>query len=115
MHAAYYHREFPTPAIVIKGVSDPSNKSKDSLDRLGHWRMLAKENPVRLALAMIRCGRFRPLETDQYEIDFGYRLAGRGAGGLRSGEPRHVTPRLFAADQAARSVDAPVFDGGALR
>ena len=69
MHTAYYHREFPTSAILIKGVSDPSNKSKDRLDRLGHWRMLAKENPVRLALAMIRRGRFRPLETDQYEID----------------------------------------------
>jgi len=69
MHSAYYHREFPTPAIVIKGVSDPSNKTKDRLDRLGHWRMLAKENPVRLALAMIRRGRFRPVETDQYEID----------------------------------------------
>jgi nucleoside phosphorylase len=69
MHAAYYHREVPTPAIVIKGVSDPSNKTKDHLDRLGHWRTLAKENPVRLALAMMRRGRFRALDTDQFEIN----------------------------------------------
>jgi nucleoside phosphorylase len=69
MHAAYYHREVPTPAIVVKGVSDPSNKTKDRLDGLGHWRTLAKENPVRLALAMMRRGRFRALDTDQYEIN----------------------------------------------
>jgi nucleoside phosphorylase len=69
MHAAYYHGEIPTPAILIKGISDLSNKTKDQLDRLGHWRTLAKENPVRLALAMIRRGRLGALDTDQYEMN----------------------------------------------
>jgi nucleoside phosphorylase len=69
MHAAYYHREIPTSAIVVKGVSDPANTSKDQLDALGHWRTLAKENPVRLALAMMRRGRLPALHADQFEMD----------------------------------------------
>ncbi|MFA5897548.1 MAG: 5'-methylthioadenosine/S-adenosylhomocysteine nucleosidase [Hyphomicrobium sp.] len=101
MHAAYYHREVPTQAIVIKGVSDPSNRTKDSLDRLGHWRTLAKENPVRLALAMLRRGRLRALQTDQYGIDvaIGSPVSARGVFGQVSpgmallAFPRLIVPR----------------------
>jgi nucleoside phosphorylase len=69
MHAAFFHREYPTAAIVVKGVSDPANRTKDELDADGDWRELAKANPVRLALALFRRGKLRPLNTDQYAVD----------------------------------------------
>jgi nucleoside phosphorylase len=69
MHASFSHREIPTHAVVVKGVSDPADDTKDKLDKERHWRELAKENPVRLVLALLRRGRLRPLNTDQYEVD----------------------------------------------
>jgi hypothetical protein len=59
----------PTPSIVIKGISDAADKNKSQKDAIGYWRDLAKENAVSLALELIRRGRIRPLQTDQFDID----------------------------------------------
>jgi nucleoside phosphorylase len=68
LHAAFY-QELPTPAIVIKGVSDAADQNKDREDAKHYWRELAKENPVRLALGIIRRGSIRPLRTDEFDLD----------------------------------------------
>jgi hypothetical protein len=52
MHAAFFHRETPYQALVIKGVSDLSNPDKAELDALNVWRELAVENSARLALSI---------------------------------------------------------------
>lgn len=69
LHAAFFHKELTTPAVLIKGISDGASKEKDQLDALGYWRDLAKENSARLAIALIQRGRMRPLRTDQFTID----------------------------------------------
>ena len=68
MHAAFTD-ELPTPAVVIKGVCDAADEQKDNEDEKKYWRDLAKENSIRLALELIRRGRIRPLQTDQFILD----------------------------------------------
>ena len=68
LHAAFY-QELPTPAVVIKGISDAADSNKDREDAKGYWRELAKENPARLVLALIRRGRIRPQRTDEFSLD----------------------------------------------
>ncbi|HVT15207.1 MAG TPA: hypothetical protein VHQ90_03365 [Thermoanaerobaculia bacterium] len=68
LHATF-DQELPTPAVVIKGISDAADMGKALLDSQGSWRTLAKENSARLVLQVIRRGRIRPLETDQFELD----------------------------------------------
>ncbi|MCI0414891.1 hypothetical protein L0222_19110 [bacterium] len=68
LHATF-RRELPTAAIVIKGISDSADKNKGLVDALGYWRELAKENPARLVIKMIQCGRITPLQTDQFDLD----------------------------------------------
>jgi nucleoside phosphorylase len=67
-HATYL-QELPTPAIVIKGISDTADENKAHLDDERYWRELAKENSVRLTLNLIRRGRIKPLQTDQFTLD----------------------------------------------
>ncbi len=69
LHATFRQAEIPTPAIVVKGISDAADKDKAAADELVYWRELAAENSARLALAMIERGRIRPLGTDQFELD----------------------------------------------
>lgn len=68
LHAAF-NREVPKAAIVIKGISDAADKDKDSVDAMKYWRELAKEAPARLVLEMIRCGKIKPIQTDQFTLD----------------------------------------------
>jgi hypothetical protein len=67
--AQTFTHEMPTPAIVVKGISDYADPKKAAADDSGYWRQLACENSIRLALAMIRRGRVRPLQTDQFALD----------------------------------------------
>lgn len=69
LNATFRQSEIPTPAIVVKGISDMADKGKAAADELVYWRELAAENSARLALAMIQRGRIRPLQTDQFEFD----------------------------------------------
>jgi len=69
LHATFRTSEIPTPAIVIKGMSDGADKNKAAADELKYWRELAAENSARLALAMIKRGRIRPLMTEQVRLD----------------------------------------------
>lgn len=66
---ATFAEELPTPAIVVKGISDAANPQKAAEDQKGYWRELAKENSVRLALQLIRRGGIRPLQTDECTLD----------------------------------------------
>jgi nucleoside phosphorylase len=68
LHAAFY-QELPTPALVIKGISDAADSNKDREDAKGYWRELAKANPVHLAKALILRGRVRPQRTDEFSLD----------------------------------------------
>src|SRR5262249_22312507 len=68
LHATF-RQEFPTPAVVIKGISDAADKNKSATDTQGHWRELAKENSARLVLGLIGPGRVCPLLTDQFDMD----------------------------------------------
>jgi len=68
LHAAFYE-EIPTPAIVIKGISDAADKNKDREDAKLYWRELAKENSARFALDLIRRGRINALQTDEFNLD----------------------------------------------
>jgi len=68
LHATF-REDLPTPAVVIKGISDAADDKKESEDEKGYWRDLAKENSVRLALDVVRRGRIRPLYTDQFVLD----------------------------------------------
>ena len=67
MHAAF-DAEIPTPAIVIKGISDAADAKKSTVDQLKYWRMLAKENPVRFVVRLIQRGRFRAIGTDDFDL-----------------------------------------------
>jgi adenosylhomocysteine nucleosidase len=69
MHGAFFHRENPSQAILIKGISDAANESKAKLDAIVCWRKLATQNSARLALAIIQRGRLKPQRTDQFELD----------------------------------------------
>jgi nucleoside phosphorylase len=69
MLAQTFTHEMPTPAILIKGISDHADPKKAAADDVGYWRQLACENSIRLALAMIRRGRIRPLYTDQFTLN----------------------------------------------
>jgi nucleoside phosphorylase len=69
LHATFRQSEIPTPAIVVKGISDAADKDKAAADQLVYWRELAAENSARLALTMIQRGQIRPLMTDQFEFD----------------------------------------------
>jgi nucleoside phosphorylase len=68
LHATFA-QELPTPAILIKGISDAADMNKAREDAKQYWRDLAKENSVRLVLELIRRGRIRPLCTDQFDLD----------------------------------------------
>jgi Phosphorylase superfamily len=61
--------EIPTPAILVKGISDYADPGKSALDSDGYWRQLACENSIRLALAVIKRGRIRPQRADQFTLD----------------------------------------------
>jgi nucleoside phosphorylase len=69
MHGAFFHRESPSQALLIKGISDGANDSKAKLDAIVCWRKLATQNSARLALAIIQRGRLKPQRTDQFELD----------------------------------------------
>jgi len=69
LHAAFFHKELTTPAIVIKGISDAADKRKDRLDAVRFWRELAKENSARLAIELVRRGTIKPLGTDEFTPD----------------------------------------------
>jgi nucleoside phosphorylase len=69
MHASFFHRENPSQALLIKGISDPANADKAKLDAFVSWRALATENSARLALAIMRRGRLKPQQTDQFKLD----------------------------------------------
>jgi len=68
LHATF-QQESPTPAIVIKGISDAADKNKAQLDTQGYWRRLAAENSARMVLGIIRRGRIRPTGADQFKLD----------------------------------------------
>lgn len=68
MHAAFFHREQPTAAIVVKGISDHADAAKTNLDTEGSWRRLASANPVRLLLALMRRGKIRSLRADEFSV-----------------------------------------------
>jgi hypothetical protein len=53
----------------MKGVSDAADSKKDREDAKGYWRELAKENPVRFLMALIRRGRIRALRSDEFMLD----------------------------------------------
>jgi hypothetical protein len=69
MLAQTFTHEMPTPAILIKGISDYADPKKGGADDVGYWRSLACENSIRLALAVMRRGRIRPVNTDQFVLD----------------------------------------------
>jgi nucleoside phosphorylase len=64
-----FAREIPTPAIVVKGISDHADSGKARADEKKYWRELAAENAARFALSLIRRGRIRPLHTDEFVLD----------------------------------------------
>jgi nucleoside phosphorylase len=68
LHATF-RQEMPTPAIVIKGISDAADLNKSVMDAKKYWRVLAAENSVRVALQLITRGQIRPLYTDLFSID----------------------------------------------
>lgn len=88
LHAAFFHKELTTPAIVIKGISDAADKKKERLDAVRFWRELAKENPARLAIELVRRGKIKPLATDEFIPD------------VRTGSPGEAREMI-------RSVSAP--------
>jgi len=69
MMFATFREEIPPAAIVIKGVSDAADGNKSKADAKRYWRDLGKENSARLALEMIRRGRIKPLNADQFTLD----------------------------------------------
>lgn len=69
MHAAFFNDDTPKSALLIKGISDATDKNKAKLDAQRFWRELAGENSVRLALAMMGRGRLQPTLADQFDID----------------------------------------------
>jgi nucleoside phosphorylase len=69
MMFATFREENPPAAIVIKGISDAADGNKAKADAKNYWRELAKENPVRLALEMIRLGGIRSLRADRFSLD----------------------------------------------
>jgi len=102
LHAAFFQKELTTPAIVIKGISDAADKKKDRLDAVRYWRELAKENPARLAIELIRRGKIRPLATDQFIVDIRCGSPGEAREVIRSVSaagtaylafPRLITPK----------------------
>jgi nucleoside phosphorylase len=118
-----FTHEMPTPAIVVKGISDHADPNKAAADGVGYWRELACENSVRLALAMLRRGRIRPLHTDEFVLDptsgpieqtrsFLPQSAAPGVALL--GFPRLICPR---GPVTAMFIDvkATAMDGSALR
>lgn len=68
LHATF-RQDIPTPAVVIKGISDAADSNKVSEDAKGYWRKLAAENPARMVFQMIRRGRFRATQADQFDLD----------------------------------------------
>jgi nucleoside phosphorylase len=69
LHAAFFSGDAPTPAIMIKGISDHADHLKAHDDEKEYWRKLANENSIRLALALIESGRIKPLRTDEFAVD----------------------------------------------
>jgi hypothetical protein len=69
LHAAFFSGDAPTPAIMIKGISDHADHLKAHDDEKEYWRKLANENSSRLALALIESGRIKPLRTDEFAVD----------------------------------------------
>jgi nucleoside phosphorylase len=55
LHATF-RQEMPTPAIVIKGISDAADLNKSVMDAKKYWRVLAAENSVRVAFQLITRG-----------------------------------------------------------
>jgi nucleoside phosphorylase len=69
LHAAFFSGDTPTPAIMIKGISDHADHLKAHEDEKRYWRELAIENSIRLGLALIRSGRIRSLRADEFAVD----------------------------------------------
>jgi nucleoside phosphorylase len=69
LHAAFFSGDTPTPAIMIKGISDHADHLKAHEDEKNYWRQLAIENSIRLGLALIGSGRIRPLRADEFGVD----------------------------------------------
>lgn len=88
LHAAFFSDEIPTPAIMIKGISDHADHLKSREDEKKYWRQLAAENSIRTALALIRSGRIRPLKTDEFTID----TMRSATGEARDRIPRSASP-----------------------
>lgn len=68
LHATF-REEMPTPAIVVKGISDSADSKKHEQDVKGVWRRLAAEGAARLTAECLRRGRLRSLHADEFEID----------------------------------------------
>jgi nucleoside phosphorylase len=70
LHATF-QQETPTPAVVMKGISDAADANKDSKDAMKIWRILASQGSAMLARRVMERGRFRPLHTDEFDVDPG--------------------------------------------
>lgn len=68
LHATF-QQETPTPAIVMKGISDAADANKDSKDAMKIWRILASQGSAMLARCVMGRGRFRPIHTDEFDTD----------------------------------------------
>lgn len=64
-----FREEMPPAAVVVKGVSDAADEDKAKADAKEYWRELAKENSARVAVELIRRGKIRSLNADDFELD----------------------------------------------
>jgi nucleoside phosphorylase len=126
MHAAFFHREQPTAAIIIKGISDHADRKKAKLDAEESWRDRAAANSVGLLLSLLKRGRLRSLQTDEFAVnvtassptrvrDFIKQPASPGVAMLAFDElvtPRGPLTRLLITVSAEGTHDAvPVLEG----
>ena len=123
MMAQTFTHEMPTPAIVVKGISDHADPKKAAADGVGYWRELACENSIRFVLTMLGRGRVKPLHTDEFLLDSTCgpieetrSLIGEAAapGIAIRGFPRLVCPR-GPITKICIDVEAFADDGSALR
>ncbi|SDP04586.1 5'-methylthioadenosine/S-adenosylhomocysteine nucleosidase [Afipia sp. GAS231] len=69
LHAAFFSGDDPVSAILVKGISDHADHLKAHEDEKKCWRTLATENSIRLVLSLLRSGRIKPLQTDEFSLD----------------------------------------------
>jgi nucleoside phosphorylase len=95
---ATFQQETPTPAIVMKGISDAADANKDSKDAMKIWRILASQGSAMLARRVMDRGRFRQLHTDEFDADTALdepSTARKALGHPVSGAPQFIGfPRL---------------------